>query len=274
MAAREHGEIMAHLEANQVSLFYEWHSSSEGNNDIPVVFVNGLLADTSVWGFQVPDFAARFRVLLYDCRGQGKSDKPPGPYPPALHAQDLVALLDRLNIAQAHIVGLSNGGAVALTFATDHPQRVARLVVADTYAHTDTLMQAKLESWLLALDAGGLALRFDVAIPWVWGKTFLAKNQSLIAPLRAKATQADPQAVRSLIRGAMDYDIRARLETIQAPTLVLAGEEDILTPPWYAREVARGIPSAQLCLVPQAGHALSVERPNIFNALTLAFLRE
>jgi 3-oxoadipate enol-lactonase len=262
--------IMPHHTANGIRLYYELHGADDAP---PVVLINGLLMDTTSWTFQIPAFAEHFRVLAYDCRGQRQSDKPPGPYPQALHAQDLLGLLDGLHIRQAHIVGLSNGGTIAMRFASEHPERVARLVLCDTFAHADAVMRAKLESWLYAVDAGGPTLRYDVATPWVWGRTFMANNTEMLASLRARADQFDADAARALITGTLDYDNRDRLPHITAPTLVLVGEEDVLTPIWYSHELVNAIPKAQMFVVPRAGHALSVERPAVFNALALTFLQ-
>jgi 3-oxoadipate enol-lactonase len=262
---------MPYQSVNRIQLYYEWHGDAAA---FPLVLINGLLADTTGWMFQTEPYATHFRLLLYDCRGQGQSATPPGPYPTDQHAQDLVALLDALGVQQTHLVGLSNGGAVAMTVAATYPERVARLVVADSYAHSDLLIHAKLTSWLQALEHGGLSLRFDVATPWVWGQTFLAANRHLLAPLREKAASTDAEAVRGLLSGALDYDIRDQLGAIRAPTMVLVGEEDLLTPPWYAREICTAIDGAQLCVIPQAGHALPIERPALFNALTLDFLND
>jgi 3-oxoadipate enol-lactonase len=262
---------MPYQTANGIQLYYEWHGLEDG---FPVVLVNGLLMDTTSWVFQLPAFAQHFRVLLYDCRGQGRSDKPPGPYPQALHAQDLLALLDALDVEQAHFVGLSNGGTVTMHFISDHPQRGARLVLVDTFAYADALMRSKLDSWLAAVEAGGLLLRFDVATPWIWSRNFMSNQPAILAALRTKAEQADPAAGHALITGTLEYDIRDRLPRIPAPTLVLVGEEDVLTPPWYARQLAENIPNAQLAIIPGAGHALTIERPTIFNMMALAFLQE
>jgi 3-oxoadipate enol-lactonase len=252
-------------------LYYELHGLPEG---FPVVFINGLLSDTTSWALQVPVFAQHFRVLIYDCRGQGQSDKPPGPYSADLHAQDLTGLLDALGIEQAHIVGISNGGTVALCFASQQQQRIARLVLVDTLAHADALIRAKLQGWLTAVNEGGPDLRFDVATPWVWGRRFLANNPDVLAAVRARAAQANVDAMRTLIEGAMQHDVRERLPQITLPTLVLVGEDDLLTPPSMARELAAGLPNAELMLVPQAGHFLTVERPLVFNAAVLAFLQQ
>lgn len=256
---------------NDLRIYYEWHGSEQG---FPVVCINGLLSDTTSWGFQIPGLAPHYRVLIYDCRGQGRSEKPPGPYTQATHAADLLALLDALQVPQAHMIGLSNGGTVAMTFALSHPHRVRRLVLADTFAHADAVMQTKLHSWLLAMENGNLAMRFDVALPWVWSRTFIAQNAEVIELLRQRSASADIAAVQSLIRGTLDYDIRDRLPEIQHPALVVVGEEDVLTPPWYSRQLATLLPNARLVQFAEVGHALPIESPALFNAVALAFLQE
>jgi pimeloyl-ACP methyl ester carboxylesterase len=94
----------------------------------------------------------------------------------------------------------------------------------------------------------------------------------LLTRLRERTKMTDPEAARSLISGTLVYDLRARLPEITVPTLVMVGEEDVLTPPWYSRELAEYIPDTQMVIVPQAGHALTIERPGIVNALALTFL--
>ncbi len=262
---------MPHARVNGIQLYYEVHGQADGP---PLVFINGLLMDTTGWGLQLPAFADTFHVLLYDCRGQGKSDAPPGPYLPEQHAADLVGLLDRLDIERAHLVGLSNGGVIAMYMAAMHPHRVARLVLADTYAHADAQMIALLDAWLAALDAGGPTLRFDVATPWIWSRGFLSAHPDVLATLREKAGGARVDAVRALIQGAKAVDLREHLPTISAPTLVLVGEEDVVTPVWRARKIAQTIPNATLVVIGGAGHALSIEQAHMFNALTREFLHD
>ncbi len=168
---------MPYQKVRDVELYYEWHGSKEAE---VVVFVNGLFADTTSWSLQRDAFAASYRVLLYDARGQGRSQKPNGPYFHYEHVADLVALLDALGISQASFVGISHGGTVSMRLAAEYPLRVRRLAVANTFAHCDALMQAKLSSWLRALELGGTAARFDISLPWVWGRRFAAEQWGLV----------------------------------------------------------------------------------------------
>lgn len=253
-----------------VELYYEIHGDDGAP---PLVFVNGVFQDTTGWSLHVRRFADR-RCLVYDCRGQGRSAKPAGPYLMERHAADLLGLLEALRIGRADIVGLSNGGAVAMTLAAKHPDRVRRLVLVDTFAYADAALRAKLRSWELALDAGGPGLRFDVSVPWNFSRSFLEEHGRDLPLLREKALALDPDAMRALIAGSAAHDARAALPRIAAPTLVLVGEEDVLAPPWAAREIANAIPGARLRTVTGAGHAMPIERLEEFCATLRTFFEE
>ena len=257
--------------ANGVELYYEWH----GPQDAPVVvFVNGLLTDTTSWAAHLPLFTDRYRCLVYDCRGQGRSSKPDQPYVPTLHAADLAALCETIGIGSALFVGLSNGGIALLYFAADHPVLVRALAVSGVFAHADALQQAKLRSWATAMAAGSAPLRFDVSMPWVWGARFLSDNVERVMKFRDRALLMPEEAAINLIRGAMDHDARPVLPRVSAPTLVLVGEEDLLTPRWLAEDVVRRLPRARLEVLAGGGHGVALEDPNAFSERVLAFFAE
>jgi len=254
---------------NNLDLYYEWHGNPAGP---VVVFVNGLLTDTSSWGPHLPHFTDRFHCLVYDCRGQGQSDKPDMIYETAQHAADLAGLLDALGVEQAHLVGLSNGGAACLIFAAAQPQRVQSVTVAGAYAAVDTILRAKLTSWLRAMEAGGSPVRFDVALPWVWGGAFLAEKYEALQGFREKGVNLPQAPARNLIAGALVHDCRATLAAIRAPTLVIVGEDDVLTPPKLAREIAAGVPHGRLHIMPDCGHAAALEQPAAFYDVVNEFI--
>lgn len=260
---------MPKIKANDIELYYEW----KGNPDGPtVVFVNGLLTDTASWNGHLPFFEEHYRCLVYDCRGQGQSDKPDHVYETPMHTADLAALVDKLEIAHAHFIGLSNGGAAVLQYAADHPERVDSVVAVGAYAYVDTILRVKLMSWVRAMEAGGSPLRFDVATPWVWGGGFLEKNYEGLLYFREKGVNMPIEWAMNLIKGAMVHDIRDRLESVQAPTLVVVGEDDVLTPPKLARYIAGRVPNAQLHIMPEIGHAAALEDVEGFCRVVLDFL--
>lgn len=270
-----------------VKLFYEWlgpeggPAGATGAADYAtgvrtVVLVNGLLTDTSSWRPTIAALSPKYRVLAYDCRGQGKSDKPTPPdgggYPPRLHARDLGGLLDHLAVGRAHFIGLSSGGCVALQLAADRPEWFRSIIVASAYARVDAALRAKLRSWVSAMEAGGAPLRFDVATPYVWGETHLDRNYEALKPFRDTALGISLEPAMNLIRGGMDHDILDRLPEIRVPVLVVTGDEDILTTPKHWRQLLTGLPAAEHATMRNAGHATLLEQPEAFNRLALDFL--
>jgi len=256
---------------NGVELYHEWH----GSEDAPViVFVNGLLTDSSSWTPHLPAFTERYRCLVYDCRGQGRSSKPDEPYRPTLHAADLGALCDALGIERAFFVGLSNGGTALLYLAAERPELVRALVVSGVFAHADPLQQAKLRSWATAMETGSAPLRFDVSMPWVWGARFLSANHDRVMKFRDRALLMPQRAAINLIRGAMDHDASAALPRVTSPALVLVGAEDVLTPRWLAEDLVQQLPNARLEVLSGGGHAVALEDPELFCARVLAFFAD
>lgn len=259
---------MPEAEVNGVRLYYELRGPEGGE---PLVFVNGLLTDTNSWAQHVPAFEDRYRLLLYDARGQGRSERPPGPYPIRLHAQDLAALLDHLKIERANLIGLSNGGAALLTLAIERPDLVKKLVIADGYSHVDVILEAKLEAWLAASKISS-ELRFLVATPYVWSNRFLEENRELFSYFQEKAAEFPQEAAIDLIAGAKEQNVSTRLGEIEVPTLIVVGKEDILTPVEHAQFMHEKIPDSELYIIPKAGHAAPLERPGLFNSRVREFL--
>lgn len=262
---------MAQVQVNGIELYHEWH----GPEGAPlVVFVNGLLTDTGSWAPHLPFFTDRYRCLVYDCRGQGRSSKPDQPYTPRLHAADLAALCESLGIGPALFVGLSNGGTALLYLAAEHPGLVRALAVSGVFAHADAIQQAKLRSWVTAMETGSASLRFDVSMPWVWGAAFLESNLDRVMKFRDRAMLMPDAAAINLVRGAMDHDARPVLPRIASPALVLVGAEDVLTPRWLAEDLVTRIAGARLDVLAGRGHAAALEDPESFCGRVLAFFAE
>ena len=241
------------------------HYRAQGPPGAPwLVLINGLLSDTTMWAGVLPGLTGTFRVLTFDCRGQGRSDAPlDGPYPADLMARDAWELLEVLNIRQTWLAGLSNGSSVALELLAAHPEAFPGAVLTSAMAHTDFTMRLRLEHWLRCLELGGTGLQFDAVAPYLWGDRFLeARYQVLKAYHEAKEMENKPfHGLRHQIAGALQWDMRARLNLIQVPVLCLAGAEDLLTPPWKCLAVAQAIPQCRFEVIPGIGHAFPVEDP-------------
>jgi 3-oxoadipate enol-lactonase len=123
------------------------------------------------------------------------------------------------------------------------------------------------------MESGGSPLRFDVATPWVWGGWFLEENYERILPFREKGVNLPTGPAANLIKGAMLHDIREKLPRVQAPTLVIVGEDDLLTPPKLSSYIAERVQQGQLRVMQRLGHAAALEDVNEFSGIVLDFFK-
>jgi 3-oxoadipate enol-lactonase len=260
---------MPKIKANGIEIYYELHGPEDAG---VVVLSNGILMSTATWAFQAPVLARRHRVLLYDCRGMWQSDHPAGPYSMDLHADDLAALLDALQIERAHIAGISYGGELSLAFALRYPARTRTLIVSSSVSQIDPLLRAWGESWIAAARLRDPDMLFRVTCPLNFSEAYIAANPAALAAARGRYKLLDMDAFLELMLAFSRLDLTARLHEITAPTLVIVGEDDLLKPRRYSEIIAREIPAASLAIIPHAGHAVCLERPDLFNSLLLGFL--
>lgn len=240
----------------------------------PVVFINGLTMDLNGWLLQIDAFSKKYRMVRYDCRGQGDSDKPDSEYTQELHADDLAGLLEKLEIPRAHLVGLSNGGMIAQHFALRYPEKTGALVLVDACSHVDTLLKLIVMSWIESAEAGGSGLRYDVALPYLFSEGFMSMNLDRILAMKEMNLARNPvKAVVNLSKASMRHDLKDRVSEITAPTLILAGEEDILIPLRYARMLREKIKNSTLVTLKNCGHAPPIEKPDEFNRIVMNFLK-
>ena len=245
----------------------------------PVVFLHGLGASMYAWRKNLAAVAAAgFRVIAFDNRGFGLSDKPAAPYDNAAYDRLAIALMDSLRVSDAVLVGHSLGGAIAAEVAIEYPQRVRGLVL---------------------VGSAGLGARepplFGVARWPVLGPAALAfRGRGLTARL-LRATYADPRkvtdsdvdqyyapvaqpeyarALRGVLRQFRFTALEGRLDRIVAPTLVLWGEEDRWVPLRLGRALASGITRSAFLSVPHAGHSVQEEAPDEVNHLLVKFLKD
>jgi 3-oxoadipate enol-lactonase len=237
-----------------------------------LVLSNGILMSTATWALQAPVLARRHRVLLYDCRGMWQSDHPAGPYSMDLHADDLAALLDALGIERAHIAGISYGGELSMAFALKYPARIRSLIVSSSVSQIDPLLRAWGNAWLAAARLHDPEMLFAVTCPLNFSEAYIAANPAAMAAARQRYGLLDMDAFLELMLAFSRLDLTGRLKEITAPTLVIVGEDDLLKPRRYSETIAREIPGACLATVPHAGHAVCLEKPDLFNSLLLGFL--
>lgn len=264
---------MPYTEAPGFRMAYETHGSGEA-----LLLINGLGGDRAEWLFQVPAFAARFRVVAFDNRGAGASETPPGPYSTAQMADDAARLLDVLAIDRAHVLGVSLGGMIAQEVALRHPERIRALVLACTAPGGEGAVHPAPEA--LAAFARSPAADREVeirrALPYLYSERYRrerpAEIEAFVRRRVAAAASVDGHAWQ--LAAAVGHSAWDRLAKIRAPTLVIAGEDDRLVSAENSRRIAGRIPRAKLVLLPGAPHRFFAESADAFNREVLSFLRE
>ena len=274
---------MSIAKVGAIDLYYD----EQGSGD-PLLLVMGLAADSAAWLFQVPDFARRYRTIVFDNRGVGRSAKPPGPYTIHEMADDTAGLLDVLGITRAHVVGVSMGGMIAQELALRHPDRVRGLVLACTYPEPDAEVERQ-RQFSMAQFGGTVAadgeMRIDLTaldpmlffqhlLPRVFNQAFIDQELPKLMQLFSGALQYgfSMEAILGQVAAVMGHRATDRLHQIKARTLVITGDADLLIPPANSRVLAEHIPNARLVTIPGGSHGFNFETPERFNREVLDFL--
>jgi len=260
---------MPYIHFNDLNIYYE----ISGPEDAPVlVLSNGIMMSTASWVFQNSVLNQHLRVLLYDCRGMGKSDHPDGPYSMELHADDLASLLKSLDIPKAHLAGISYGAEISMIFAIKYPDMTESLMVIDGVSEIHPLLQAQTYPWLIAAERDDPELLLQTSYHMNFSEEWIKANQAFIKGSVERFAQLDLQAFSRLMEAFLQLDFTEDLSKISAPTLVIAGEKDLIKGREYAKVLADKIPGSEFVLVPGSGHALSLEKPALLNTLLLGFV--
>ncbi len=226
------------------------------------VLIHSLAMDRRFWRPVAERLARDAAVLIYDCRGHGASDKPPGPYTVELFARDLAALLDAVGWRAALVAGASMGGCVTLAFAAAYSQRVTALGLVDTTAwYGAEAPQQWAERAERALKSG-LAAMIDFQVTRWFGDDFRAHHLDLVRQSVDIFLHNDVPAYAASCRMLGVCDMRAALPNISVPTAVLVGEEDYATPVAMAEALSRGVGGANLTILKGARHLTPLERPD------------
>ena len=252
------------------------HFEVSGKGD-PVLLINGLSAPAVSWALQAKALAPHFTVVTFDNRGVGETDLPGEPvYSTGQLADDAAAILKHLNLPRVHVVGASMGGTVAMELTLRQPRLVRSLTLACTWAEGDARFLHTLESWISLAYRVPIEERYrHVVYPWLFAPEFFAKKENVEQAFQrsmAYAHQTKAEAIERQGKGIMAWNGTRlkKLDSIRVPTLVLVGKDDILTPPAFARQVAKAIRRARLVVMP-GGHGFFLEHADQFNRVLMRF---
>jgi pimeloyl-ACP methyl ester carboxylesterase len=235
-----------------------------------LILIHGLGGSLHDWDHIAPSVTKHHRVLSWDARGFGESDKPAGPYSAQLFAKDLAGLCHAVGISQAHVAGISMGGVIAQRFALDFPDLVRSLTLMSTSSEVGEQAQ---KGWLKLADT--VEQRGFPTNPEGGARAFSAgfvqANAEQVKALAERTAKNNPRAYAAAARAVGVYNWTNELGRIQVPTLILQGLADVLTPPGGSVKLSRGIRRSRLLMIPDCGHAMTTEKPEIVTQSLLAF---
>jgi 3-oxoadipate enol-lactonase len=248
--------------------------SLEGEGERTIVLVNGLADDLETWVLQMDDLlGAGYRVLRFDNRGVGSSSAPAGPYTTRLLADDTKALIDSLGLTNVDMAGVSMGGMIAQEYALAYPEDLRTVTFACTYAAPGPFCGRMFAMWADMAPVNGVPFIMRDVTLWAFTVPFFEQREDELREFEAEMA-AMPMPVAAYLdqlSSIRAHDTRDRIGAVRTPTLVLAGEEDILIPVRLSKELHDLVPGAEWATTP-GGHACVWEHPAEFNQALLDFL--
>lgn len=245
----------------------------DGPDHLPwIVLSNSLASDLTMWDDQIPFLTRSYRVLRYDTRGHGRSSAPDGPYSFDMLVADFIAVMDRFDIRQADVLGLSMGGMTALGVGLAYPERVNRLICADARADAPPPFVAGWDQRITAVAAGGMeAVLSGTMERWFTAET--RQNRPEIVDRAARMVlDTSPVGYAGCAEALKGLDYLRHLPRLEPETLYIVGAEDGGAPPDAMRAMAAATPGAQFEILPRVAHISNMEDVAGFNARVAEFL--
>ncbi|GAB4330798.1 MAG: alpha/beta hydrolase [Candidatus Abyssubacteria bacterium] len=245
---------------NGINMYYEIHGEGE-----PLALFMGLGGNVAMWDPEfIDELARRMKVIIFDNRGTGRSDKPDAEYSIGLFADDAAALFDALAIDSAHILGASMGGMIAQEFALKYPNKCRKLILCCTLPGGEHTVPPTAEALQMLMNQKDLPPEQGKRAAWpaAYTSRFIRENRDWLEArlMREIEFPTPPHAFEKHLKAAMTFDAYDRLPRITLPTLVMTGTEDILVPPQNSDILASRIPNARLLQFELSAHGFLSER--------------
>jgi 3-oxoadipate enol-lactonase len=267
---------MPKAKVNGISINYRAQGKGE-----PLVLIMGYSGDQTGWMFQTRAFKKYYRVITFDNRGVGKTDKPTGAYSTKMMADDTVGLMDHLGIKKAHVLGISMGGMIAQAVAIGYPERIDRLVLGCTFAGRSGPSGLSPE-YPKALGFGESYTDDDARsmpiLKLVNNLYSLAFNRPvfrimLVPMAKIQARFSGNTGLRGQLEAVLGHNTLDNLPAVNVPTLAMSGTKDRVIKPSSSEVIAKLIPNAKLVQIDGGSHAFNIEMSGRFNREVLSFLR-
>jgi pimeloyl-ACP methyl ester carboxylesterase len=263
---------MPKLNVNGLHLYYEIHGQG-----YPLVLIAGFTCDIYIWHAILDELSHHFQVIIFDNRGAGESDNPDVSYSIEDMAEDTMGLIQKLGLEKPHILGHSMGGCIAQQIGFKYSQQINKLIISNSLIKFNKVSTLAQELMLkLRQDSASGKRVIEAVVPWLFSNHYLENQLAiqdwiklLLNPLRLQSVTGTRRQLDALI----NFDSRKWYKKIQAPTLIIAGEEDILCP-HDSQGLAMGIPHAQFVGFAHQAHLPLIETPHEFNRVIINFLKD
>jgi aminoacrylate hydrolase len=261
---------MPRINIGEISLNYKEQGRGE-----PILFIPGMMGLLDAWKFQLEFFSSNYRCISFDHRGTGESDKPSNAYSTELVAQDAIALLDKLGIDKAHIVGTSTGGCVLQVIAIDHPERLRTATFNNTWTTADEYIRRVQTFRQKIAQSCGSEAYVEFSSLWTCGPLQFRHDWEELQRLEArqKQTIAPVDVLVGRLQMSIDHNRLADLSRITSPTLVIGTRDDSTVPAYFSEDLAAAIKGAELVILPEGGHYSYRHAPNGFNDAFKSFVK-
>lgn len=241
-----------------------------------LIILNGIMMSTSSWTDHIKRFKAHFDVISFDFKDQGRSSKLSHDYHIFERANDLIELMDDLKIESAHLLGVSYGAHVAAYFALKYPERVKSLILSNATFKVGNHLREMGRGWEFAAMTYNPELLFRVSFPMIYSRTFYELNfewiENRIQIASKNTTREWLDGFVRLSRSGSNFDLSESLKALKMRVLLISASEDIVTPEIDMREMFKIINNSSFVLMPDAGHAAFMEKPDLFCEIVEDFL--
>lgn len=263
---------MKFTETKESNLFYEIYGKGE-----PLMLIPGFASGAWAWAWQIEDLSKNFQLVVFDPQGIGKSPKDSQPVSMQTFTEDVAAILDELQIRQAHVLGASFGGFVAQEFALNFPEKVGKLILACTSAgganHAKPSAEV-LQSFVKNPDFS-LSEQIRYFFRPAFTKKFNEENAEIIEKVcrLREANEVSDETYFAQLQAAFNFDAEKNLEKITHKTLVITGDKDNLVPMQNSVNLAKNLPNAKLKIIENGSHMFFIENADEFNRAVKEFLQ-
>ena len=256
------------LQLNELAMTYEM-----GGNGVPLVFLHEVATDHRVWRYQRTYFQPRYHVITIDVLGHGQVAWPERELSIEQAARRVLQLLGRLGTGPAFVIGVSMGAAVAMQLALDAPAQVLGLALVSPWSYTNEHMRSLVDRLFRLAEAGDMRKYMDLFLHFIFPAADPVRPPRAVGWLRALGLEQNPRAVAYAWAACPVVDLGSQLGEIRAPSLVIAGLNDLFTPPYLARAVVEGLSEVEHEVWEGTGHFAFLEKPRRFNRRLEAFIQ-